>query len=305
MAVNTTDKVMLGAAGLLFLGACAWGFMQQAQVAGSGSRMGVPTDGIPFESPDVTTTLEEARNWPAPAALTRGNEWLYDVFTPPEIFYDNQTRRFTVTPPVLVAPVTQEPVDEVRRDFGVTLVKVEAAPFRLQLVGYVGEGATARGTFQNMSNSETVIAGPGRVFESLNLEVVSFSVREIRTPVPGRTDSRRIVAEAVVRDTSSGESTSLSSDLGIVPGRAVADFTIVSTGEVRQVRVGDSFDADGATFTLDQVDLAAKTATVTKKLEEETETLTLNLPPPVPVAPVEMMPYDMDGEFPVGLPFGM
>src|SRR5690606_4525964 len=48
---------------------------------------------------------ERQQTWAGPPALSRGREWVYEVFTPPEIFYDVETHRFRVAGNIPAAEV--------------------------------------------------------------------------------------------------------------------------------------------------------------------------------------------------------
>jgi len=92
-----------------------------------------------------------AEAWTPPPPQTRGRDWVYDTFTPPEIFYHARARQFTVKPPMGIVE-EEAPVEA----FGLELVDVRPEAFRLQLVGYYGETGNWRGTFQNLLTGEVV-----------------------------------------------------------------------------------------------------------------------------------------------------
>src|SRR5881394_1530208 len=98
----------------------------------------------------------KAETWAAPVAQTRGRDWIYDTFTPPEIFYNSRSKQFTVKPPSGLGD--EEPTEA----FGVELVSVRPEPFRLQLIGFAGEDAGGKGFFQNLLSGEVFLATAGR-----------------------------------------------------------------------------------------------------------------------------------------------
>src|SRR5687767_7844597 len=136
--------------------------------------------------------------WAAPVAQSRGREWIYDTFTPPEIFYNARSKQFTVKPPSsLVDEDTQEA-------FGLELIAVRPEPFRLQLIGYAGGEGNWRGTFQNVISGEVFLAAAGRRVPNLGLTIraLDVSLQPVRIADSMTTNQR--VATAVVRDEKTG-----------------------------------------------------------------------------------------------------
>jgi len=76
-----------------------------------------PLSGAPYIPVAVEAPTVKRTTWDSPAPLARGRDWIYDVFTPPEIFYSSRTRQFAVSAPSNVADDAPE------------------APFGLELVG--------------------------------------------------------------------------------------------------------------------------------------------------------------------------
>ena len=79
---------------------------------------------------------DRLESWAAPKSQSRGEEWVFDVFTPPVIYYDPISREFAVTPPNLQA---RDDGLSQWTHFDLELLEVRLRPYRLQLVGYAGE----------------------------------------------------------------------------------------------------------------------------------------------------------------------
>src|SRR5438046_1675101 len=101
MAVTSSDKVMIGTAlAVAIISAGVFGTLAVRHI-------GVPSGNVPrvtlASSPYVAMAPDappvKTENWGAPVAQKRGREWIYDTFTPPEIFYNPRSKRFTVKPP--------------------------------------------------------------------------------------------------------------------------------------------------------------------------------------------------------------
>ncbi|AHF89436.1 hypothetical protein OPIT5_03310 [Opitutaceae bacterium TAV5] len=258
MSATTSDKVLLGVAGLLFLGASAWAWFQETDL-GDAAVVNAPTSGKNYEPEEIVTLDIETQAWPDPKPLSRGEEWLFDVFTPPVIYYDANTTQFTVTPPI--PPEEVKPVI-----FGLELLAVERDDFRLQLTGFIGSGDSARGTFEDVQNQDVIIGAVGKKIPHLNLEVTKFSVaRQRKVPPDGGTPIIVTAAFATVRDTQTGEETELVSTERTKLPVSTATFRITSSGEVKKAKSGDSIVADDTTWAIERVTDTPPSATVTRR----------------------------------------
>lgn len=226
---------------------------------------------------DAPAVRSEA--WDSPPPQTRGRDWVYDVFTPPEIFYDARTKQFSIAPPA-PEPVAEAPTEA---PFGLALAEVRRVPFRLQLVGYVGGEGNYRGLFENVVTGETFLATGGRSLPALALRIESLAVT--RQPVATEESSpvNRPVATAVVRDERTGRQITLTNLERYYPD---APLALVRLGDEppREVREGDEVRADDAVFHIDRIQLAPPTLEVTKAATGATVTRTLT-PEAIPVPP--------------------
>ena len=113
MAVTSSDKVLLSAALLIAIASAAIvGTLAARRPAGS---MG-PLPPLELADATYTPTAPDAppiktERWEPPVAQKRGREWIYDTFTPPEIFYNARSKQFTVRPPTSLMD------DEQREEF--------------------------------------------------------------------------------------------------------------------------------------------------------------------------------------------
>lgn len=292
MTTPVSDKIFLGAGGVLFAAACAWAFMQQGRLAELDGKVTVPSSGAAYSpEPLPPATISEAQLWPEAKALPRGDNWVYDVFTPPVIYYDTETRQFTVTPPTVTPPEVETPVVV---PFGVNLVKIVQYPFPMQLVGYVGEGADARGTFQNMLTDETFFGTTGKKIPELKLEIVAFEAKMVRTTIDGQPVVYP-VASARVRNTETGKETLLSNTERLIEAEPAAVVRVDGEETTRELRAGATFTVGDTTYVLDSIQPEPPTVVMTKsggELEEpKTETLTVQTTPaPSPVQPINPVP---------------
>src|SRR5262245_28566156 len=153
MAVTSSDKVLIGAALLVAVGsAIGFGILILRQTGvpiGPAPRVELTNAPYVATAPDAPPVKTDT--WGAPVAQTRGREWIYDAFTPPEIFYNSRSKQFTVKPPSSLVE------EDALESFGIELVAVQPEPFRLQLIGYVGGEGSWKGMFQNVASGEVFL----------------------------------------------------------------------------------------------------------------------------------------------------
>lgn len=184
--------------------------------------------------------------WLAPAAQRRGDAWVFDVFAPPEVFYDAMTDRFGVTAPAPLPMAMASPL--VAETFALELVEVRHAAFRLQLIGFVGAEGAYRGLFENVETGETVFAGAGHDVAGLGVRIEHFEVERVAVPLADSMMTRRRVATARVRDERTGEVVLLSSLERRFAGEPVAVVTLRGTAQRREVREGEAVEVGGEVY---------------------------------------------------------
>lgn len=262
MAANSSDKLLLAAAVLVAAGSAAV-FGTLAWRSASAAREPVPAvelAGEPYQPSVKPAPPVKTETWSAPVAQSRGREWLYDAFTPPEIFYNARTRQFTVKPPTsLVEP---EAVEEA---FGLELVAVRPEPFRLQLIGFIGEEGNWRGTFENLRTGEVFLATSGQSLPKLGLTIRSFDVRPQPVALPQSMTTRQRVATAIVRDAQTGRDVLLTHRDRTFTGTVSAFVAAPGETATREVRPGDVFKLGAATYRIGKIQLAPPQIEVTKE----------------------------------------
>lgn len=300
MSAKTNDTLFLAAGGIIFLGACGWAVLQQAGISSLSAPVSAPSSGSVYEAAPLKLTQTETLQWAGVNHQSSGEKWIFDVFTPPKIYYNLQTKRFTVTPPERIVDITGVTVVKptVQVGFGLELVTVTQPLFRLQLEGYIGEGPKARGTFVNVKTGELLIAVAGKKIPDLNLVIVSFVAERRKTETDG-TPIWETVAFAVVRDTETGVETRLDAKVRTPEGVPEVTFKVLADGTLRTSKSGDVFTVGDSTFTVGELKLLPPTARVTRKDKSQIipETKDLVVPPPAPPPPPEgTPPVDSEGQ---------
>lgn len=192
--------------------------------------------------------LPEAKTaaWPKPTAQSQGSGWLYEVFTPPVIYYNALAKSFTVAPPVNLA--------DGGAPFGLELLDVKFEPYRLQLVGYFGEPGDYLAAFVSPNQPETWLARSGRRFDQLGLTLKSFDVRKI---VVAHTDAwpvYDVAALAVLFDEKSGTEVVLDSRARKLTDTPFVVLRLVADGSApRTLHEGDTFSDDTGSYRIERI----------------------------------------------------
>lgn len=269
MRARNSEKIICAAALLVLVAAGAWVWFKSSDVKALADRPArVALDAADYAAAGIDAPQVETKLWPDPAGRARSREWVYDVFTPPVIYYNSQTGEFSVTPPVFKAV---EPEIEPATPFGVELVEVKLNPFRLQLVGYVGGPGNYRGMFENPATQETVLARAGKSFPEMGLTVRSFDVSRQRVEIPDSTPITQLVATAVVVDDRTGEAVLLSTLERRVTGAPTVVLRLSDTGEEREDKPGTVFVHAGATYRIGEVTLTPPSVRITKESTDLSE----------------------------------
>lgn len=261
MAVTPRDKGLLTAAVFLILatGGTFGYFAYQDMLNPPGPIPQVELASTPYEpiAPDAPAVKMET--WAAPIGQSRGREWIYDAFTPPEIFYNARSRQFTVKPPAGLLE------DETQEVFGFELVSVRAEPFRLQLLGFVGDEGRWRGMFVNVASGETIVATSGHRIPKLNLTIKEFSVKPQPLGPAGSMQTPQRVATAVIRDEKAGADVILTNRERVFTGTTFAYLAEPGQTTTREVRTGDIVKLGEATYKVETIEIAPPTVAIVKE----------------------------------------
>jgi hypothetical protein len=262
MAALPQEKAyLLAAVGLVVVSAAVCGtFAWRHASAPQAAVPSVDLADTPYAATVAEAEVIKTDTWSPPPAQTRGRDWVYDTFTPPEIFYNARSKHFTVKPP---AAVSEEGV--VEEAFGVELVSVRPEPFRLQLIGYVGEGAAARGTFENVATGEVILGSAGRRVPKLGLTIKSFEVGLVEIKMTGGMTTRQRVATAVVLDDKTGRAVTITHRERHFTGGLSAFVAQTGEAATREVRAGETFRLGDVSYRIEKILLEPASIELTKE----------------------------------------
>lgn len=246
--------VLAAASGSVF-GTLAWRNARGPH--GPVARVQLPDAAYAASVADAPTVKTDA--WVPPAPQSRGRDWVYDMFTPPEIFYSSRSQLFSVKPPP--SGVDEAPVEA----FGLELVGIRPEPFRLQLIGYVGGEGNWRGTFENLVSGEVFLAAAGRRVADLALNIRSLEVQAVPVALPDSMTTRQRVATAVVRDERTGRDITLTHRERRFTGGLAALVAAPGEAAPRELREGDVLKIGPASYRVEKIQLAPPRIDVTKE----------------------------------------
>jgi hypothetical protein len=250
------EKLLAGAAAALLVASVAW-LAAQKSVGGGLSEQPVRAmlTGASHPLTAWTSPLQPAHRWPKPAAQSHGGGWLYEVFTPPVIYYNALAKSFTVTPPTVHS--------EAGIPFGIELLEVGFDPYRLQLAGYFGGPGDYLAAFVVPGRPETLLARDGRHFEQLGLTLRRFEVRKIAVAHNDSWPVYDVAGVAVLHDERTGQEVVLDTR---APKLSETPRAILRTGgQARSLREGDTFSDDTATYRIERIQVAPPEVVVAKQ----------------------------------------
>jgi len=252
-------------------------------IAGQGrallSELKVNAPSYEAESPSPNSV-----KWLSAESQSRGEEWVFDVFTPPVIYYDPNSREFAVTPP------SMQPVDtgdQLWAQFNVELIEVRQRPYKLQLVGYAGSPASYVAYFENTETGALVFLKEGQEEAELGVRLSSFQEQKIEISKEGDTSVIQNVGVARLADYASGQEVSLTNMETRMFSELEAKIRLLPGGHVRLVQVGSRLELESGDYLIEDLSAQPPEAMITKISKDGGRRFSRTL---TPAAPVEMQP---------------
>ena len=261
MAKLSQDKVFLASAFVVALASAGvFGGLAWRNTRGPhGPAARVTLADAPYTPTSGDAPAVKTDTWNQPVAQTRGRDWVYDTFTPPEIFYNPRSKHFTVKPPL---SANEEVPEEA---FGLELASVRPEPFRLQLIGYAGGEGDWRGTFQNVATGEVFLAAAGRRVPNLALSIKRLDVKTVEVKLPESMATQQRIATAVVHDEKNNLDVTLTHRERAFTGGLSAFVAQPGDSATREVREGETFKLGDASYRIEKIQLAPPSVEVTKE----------------------------------------
>ena len=268
------DKLLLVVAILALLAGVGFYVTKSGELPSAQPQVGQPT-GSPYEAIPVPTSSEVAASWPDAVEQAPGE--LYDVFTPPAIWIDNDGKFIFDSP--IDKSVPPPP-------FGLYLAEIEREPYRIQLEGYIEEdlkdASKSLLLLFDEEKQRQVRARVGQERPKSEFQLVDFTIERVKDK-DGNTSK---IVIATLLDQRSGETVTLThgerlyNDVTTVVLRSNEDASI----EVKLQEAPKAFETALGSYVLEQINLEDSSVAVKKlgneelELEEETQTLYLDAP---------------------------
>lgn len=263
------DKIIL-AVGVLALAGSGAFYVTQGKGDANNPLLNQAPSGAAYAPIAAPTFSELDSAWPDPVAQDDKGLELYDVFTPPKIFWKPPQFVFE---PWLPASI---PVP-----FGLELLAVDRELYRIQVEAYFastsGQDKDAKIQFYDYKTKSSFRGSVGDKFPEHAVEILDFSVtREVN-------DDGTIlrVPHVAIKDLDSGKDITLTTDERLyIPDQFELRMSTVSPYRQENFswqKTGDTHTAGDATFELLDFDFDNQTASVEKQSPDlespETETL--------------------------------
>lgn len=254
------EKVTFAAAcALAASGALWWGMNRDKIETLRRQPVSASIDGAAYARVELPVPAPVAKTWPKPAAQSHGSGWLYEVFTPPVIYYHAGAKSFAVTPPL------QEGGAQLA--FGLELLDVQRELYRLQLVGYVGRPGDYVAAFVSPKVPDTLLARSGRRFDELGLAFAGIDVRKVNVSDDPAMPAYEVAAFAMVRDLATGEEVTLDSRQRKFTDTPLALLRLGASTKLREARVGDVFQDQGVSYRIERIQLDPPEVVVARTVE--------------------------------------
>lgn len=199
--------------------------------------------------------------WSKPESQSRGEDWVFDVFTPPVLYYNPASREFTVTTPELSITDAKDPW----KAFEIELVEVRQRPYRLQLVGYAGEDGNYRAYFEFLNTNELLIAREGKLLVEAGVKVLSFDVKQMEVEQEGSMPVFEKVGVARLLDYETNEEVFLTNLETKIFSDLEARVRSIENGDIYVVREGSQVEVnDGSSYVIGSLSHNPPEAMVTK-----------------------------------------
>lgn len=281
---NIYDKLLLGLGLLALLVGVGIFFMLKSSATAAAQPL---TDaqllGEQFEPVETPEISAPSRIWEEPE--TQSTDWLFYVFTPPQIYYNPETQELTRDPVYDADSIPQLP-------FGLELIALEQQTYRLIFRASYGETPTSPLSIEDTSTGKYIGPGElvkaGNTYQDARVRIDKFEVVKKADPRHGdivRTPTVTVFDLDLGKSfvLKQGEKIVLEGEQSIV--FQPLDYENQPTGsKISLSQVGESFTHMGATFTLKQINFDKQLVVVEKESplldEPRSKELTVEKPEP-------------------------
>ena len=257
------DKLVLLLAMLVFawVGVKAIIEVRELESIAGPSRVLLSEQKVNAPSYEAKAPDENTVNWSSAKSQSRGQDWVFDVFTPPVIYYDPNSREFAVTPPSIQ---NLDAGENLWAAFDVELIEVRQRPYKLQLVGYAGTEGNYLAYFESTETGSLVYLQVGQEDPELGVRLTSFQEQKIEISRDEGTPVIESVGVARIADYASGEEVNLTNMETKIFSELEASIRLLPAGGVRFVQVGSRLELDSGDYLVEDLSVQPPEAIITK-----------------------------------------
>lgn len=255
------DKVLITISmGVLFCSAAGY-LISSSQRRVSRELPEIPQVDNPYLPVDPAGLSEPSGVWNAPPSQSWDPKAIFEVFTPPLIYYQKEANTFSLTPPLLS--------EGIGGDFGIELVGIERKLYRIQLGGFTqGPALVDSGPIvllYNLETRELLRAHRGQRFAQDQFTLLDFRTRKY---FEKQQDGTRLLfnnATCLILDERLNEEVTLSTAGKRLTRRAEAIFKATGNSSlVLKTIEGEIFEIDGQKFIVHEINPESRTVEVEK-----------------------------------------
>jgi len=215
---------------------------------------------VDVEVHKIKAPLPDAVSWERPQNQSRGEDWVFDVFTPPVLYYNPASREFAVTKPDLTSAPERDPW----KAFEIELVEVRQRPYRLQLVGYAGEEGNYVAYFEFLDTKELILAKQGKLLVEAGVKVLSFEVKQMEVEQEGSMPVFEKVGVVRLMDYENDQEVYLTNLETKLFSDLEATIRAKESGSIFVVREGSQVEMDDSAYVIGALSSNPPEAMVTK-----------------------------------------
>jgi hypothetical protein len=254
------EQVVFAAAAAVAVAATSWAWSNRSQIeVWRRASAGAPPLSENYVRVEFPSPRSVAPPWLPPGTQSGGAGWVYEVFTPPVIYYHAAAGAFAVRP-------VPRP-DQTSGAFGVELIEVRRELYKLQLVGYIGAPGDYLAAFVSPRVAETLLGRAGQRFEELGLTLAGVEVRKIDVSEDPARPAYDVAAIATLHEVESGLVVELDSRVRKFTDTPLALLRLDAVSKPQEVRAGAELRVGDATYRVERIQLDPPEVVVARLLE--------------------------------------
>lgn len=281
------DKILLAIALVLMLSGFGY-YLTKGTPKMDRTLKNQQVSGEAFPVAPVKDYIEPSYTWPEPVAQDDEGRELFDIFTPPQIWWDAKDKLFVFIPPI------GEIIDPPK--FGISLAGIERELYRIQFDSFIrgSDKSRDRVLFHDLEKDAIRRGQIGEEFSESDFKVLSCKTETLK-------DAQGMMyrlTTAVILDKRTGKEVVLRGDKKhYIEGEYTVELKTSDHYAPQTVvlrKAGEQFTVEDDKFTLKEFDFDKQTATIEKRMpeEDEPEVVVLEVSEPE-AAPVEVAPEPM------------